>query len=204
MMTFVIALCVIFIFIFIALWLALKDEKSKKKFTAIWAILAVFTGSYFFWDYAGFASKDAFPLQTSTMIKEQLPNGKLVSHKKTIITDHTAKQPQPVTPQTTHNNAAPHDNQAPNVDQMLAMADSLEQGLIEGSKDRSQWALLARTREFQGQNDQAAQALLSGYQAFSDNTEVQGNYKAEIVAFIDRVQYNGDHLNALQQIIGVQ
>ncbi|MFV0321278.1 MAG: hypothetical protein ACK5LE_02710 [Alphaproteobacteria bacterium] len=202
-MPFIIALCIIFILVFVALWLALKGEKSKKKFNAIWAILAVFVASYFFWSYAGFASKDAFPLQTSAMTKEQLPNGKLVSHKAKIIADHRTEPPKAVVQQQAPT-SAPHGDQAPNIDQMLAMADNLEKGLIEGSKDPSNWALLARTREFQGQNDQAAQALLSGYQAFLDNAEVQASYKAEMGEFIARVNYDGQHLGALQQIIGAQ
>lgn len=203
MMPFIIALCIIFILVFAALWLSLKGEKSKKKFSAIWAILGVFVASYFFWSYAGFASKDAFPLQTSTITKEKLPNGKLVSHKKAIIADNRAEQPKPVVQQQAPA-TAPHSNQAPNLDQMLAMADNLEKGLMEGTKDASNWALLARTREFQGQNDKAAQALLSGYQAFSDNAEVQASYKAEMGEFIARVNYDGAHLGALQQIIGAQ
>lgn len=49
MMPFIIALCIIFILVFAALWLSLKGEKSKKKFSAIWAILGIFVASYFFW-----------------------------------------------------------------------------------------------------------------------------------------------------------
>ncbi|MFV0431362.1 MAG: hypothetical protein ACK5MJ_04195 [Alphaproteobacteria bacterium] len=211
---FYIGLVVIFLIIFILLWLSLKGEPSKKKFIALWAILASFIGGYVFWSYAGIHSRSSFPLQTSTIAKERLPNGKLNMQRRQIIADHQAKRPaiktvqQPAnhptttSPSTTQSQAAANTEHDASSASMQQMTNSLEQGLKDGTKSRENWGLLARTQEFQGDYTKAAEALLNGYDAFADKAEIQQEYKDQMAAFIERTKYDGQLLDKLQQIMG--